>query len=53
MKRSQPKYFSDHLKIDKAKLKELGVSDPPLPWIAEEPIYCLFEGGVRNFLITF
>lgn len=30
MKRSQPQYFSDHFKIDKAKLKELGVFDPIL-----------------------
>jgi hypothetical protein len=30
MKRSQPKHFSDHFKIDKAKLKELGVFDPIL-----------------------
>lgn len=30
MKRSQPKYFSDHFNIDKAKLKELGVFDPIL-----------------------
>jgi hypothetical protein len=30
MKRSQPKYFSDHFNIDKDKLKELGVFDPIL-----------------------
>lgn len=30
MKRSQPKYFSDHFKIYKSKLKELGVFDPIL-----------------------
>jgi hypothetical protein len=30
MKQSQPKYFSDHFNIDKAKLKELGVFDPIL-----------------------
>jgi hypothetical protein len=30
MKSSQPQYFSDHFKIDKSKLKELGVFDPIL-----------------------
>ncbi len=30
MKRNQPQYFSDHFKIDKSKLKELGVFDPIL-----------------------
>ncbi len=30
MKRTKPKYFSDHFNIDKAKLKELGVFDPIL-----------------------
>lgn len=35
MKRSQPKYFSDHFNIDKSKLKELGVFDPILNFIPE------------------
>ncbi len=30
MKFNQPQYFSDHFKIDKTKLKELGVFDPIL-----------------------
>ncbi len=30
MKSNQPQYFSDHFKIDKTKLKELGVFDPIL-----------------------
>ena len=30
MSNNQPKYFSDHFNIDKAKLKELGVFDPIL-----------------------
>ena len=56
--KNQPQYFSDHFKIDKSKLKELGVFDPILNFDTKffvEPLLLKKSSSeiIRNSIKTF